>query len=1581
MKTFAPPYRIILCAGALGCLRPAFSEEKEKAAPKNATEQKAPAEDRIKKAYESYTPAFVTSIHNEKGALRSWLREKKVMDLSSEKKFFTLNQIQEDSRANALVLAGIEKEEAGLYREALKIYQTLFDTILNKYPNMLYRVSPYGVFVPVSQYVQRRILKFPKEDLTFYRTLHDSKAKTAFEQARRQYSLAGFSEILDTMMATSYGDNTLLELGNAALDTGHYLEAMEHFTSIRDYFPHSECVTPELSLRIAYCKKMLGLKHTPTGTKPQKSLLTSDQLSSFQKVVATAKFEKPPYHIQRASGTNVAANDYTLYPPTADPMGHAVPQWSKKVPSSRLSSIVYSHPVVSKISALYRHKNIIYCRSLLNGELRWKNDLGGRAVWQDPYEHQWPQEDVLVQDGLVFTPMYKNGPSLVALDEVTGQMKWAYGPISPSSQEEANIRFEATPAGGPRTIFAGYVLDNIEGETHTDSEYGLMAFDSTTGRIRWRTALCRMLPGKFAARDVIDRRNRIRSFCSPPLYHQGTVYYTTNAGAIAAVDGQSGRIKWLMRYPYHPGIHDATRRFGRYPGSKSPGAASRTPALWYPQRPLMIGENLYMLPVDTGFMLCMERHSGKVKWMRMRSQWIWARNTASEAGYFMGPLSSGELLFVYSGRKSNVQLVDPNNGKTLWQSPEYIMRDEHPVMKYTGWIQERGPNPIDINSQFFRTAARPFLTTDDKLYIPNHCWKGVWWWGKVPGIVNQHTEIDLKTKKVLNRRRHYGDELLSVASRYIQDLAPKYVKTLEALPHKDKKILEVLRKDKEVAADSTPVNKYGPFRPYSRITFKRFGVLFELRMSAQDLSMIYDRSAVAKALKVRTDPDAYFARAELAFTEARYDEVAELLQTCLSKISSEDLDFRAAVNQLLYRVARTLARSSIRAKKIDKELEHCLGMRRTATTVAREIESLFAITEAAERKGDWAASARGLHSIIRAYGQRGYPIPSAAAAYSKQILSTAHKVLDNGEAFVKGSMYESQLSRSLKLIKQGMPLYVSSVTPLHKNLTVRAGDLATARLINLQQRSPEFAKAFADQAVEKLEGKDLEEQLHRLWEFPATPSSQKILDSLFASAAKEQDAESRRRLWRLSDVARVCNLSVAKKYQALVHATPLTPTYKAVAGDWKPNEYDLKDEQGTAWLVMERQGNTNLDPQRLFLAGRIKKRLDNRFILRCMDLRSGKVLWEGQEQRGKRWSRELRLKDRGQEAGFFKAFVHRELVMVHGLYDVLAFNLSDGKLRWRYRVPFNFEIKNAVMSNDLLILAGETETVALYTPTDQSNGEVAWQAKEEGGIYIPPYFHGDRLVSVRKLPFNVTVRYRATGRMVGRLELPDLSLNADHPLLEEGPKAMPAAHDQHLLVVTDSWYYIALDINTLSVLWKRLIDQNDVTREPMIRFTLKGNYLAVLKEDYIDKAMYLLSSQTGDILWKTDPKNSKSPQPLHSVLIEGERLYGIGVHPGQSFYVVGHDCKTGAYLFKHEQKGYFEQPEVELKPHLYGNQLIVRVRDRQDFEINVFDTSKKGNRIHVLQSKGAQPFGVHGRVSEAVQDGRPILFGEYTLGF
>ncbi|MCK6475018.1 MAG: PQQ-binding-like beta-propeller repeat protein [Planctomycetes bacterium] len=1579
-----------LCLAVPGAWAGQRKKEKEEEAPKPApTEQpkeETPAEtptetpkgpvhkvkDPYQDPYAGGKPDYLDVANQAKNGRGLWAFTDKEMERSEEKSFYTLSLINIEDRAEALVKKGIEKEQNGEFRDALQQYQQ----VIEKFPNALFRISEFGIFVPVSQYVQRRILNFPKPDLEFYRQKYNAIARESYEQARRNFSLIGLSEIVDTMLATSYGDRALLELGNAALDTGHFLEALEHFSSIRDYFPFSDVQNKELDLKIAYCHKMLGDKAAPAGTSSgDGGTLTADQIAQLKKVIATARYEKPPFHSQLASAPHIAQDDYNLLTPTDDPIGIKEPVWSFDQPGSRLDFYTFVQPVVTDTSVVYRHKNIVYARSILNGELRWINDLGGRATWQSFQERQYPQEDLLVQDGLVFTCISKGGPSLVALDEVTGQLRWAYGPMVASNEEEARMRFEAAPAGGPRTVYAGYVLDNIEGQTHTDSEYGLIAFDSASGRVRWRQRLCRLQPGKFSGGFAESRRNRIRSFTSPPLYSEGTVYYNTNAGVIAAMDARSGRVKWLMRYPYYPSVHDATRQFGEAEVVQYTRIWARphSPMFWFNQRPLLVGEDLYVAPVDVNLLMKMNRRSGKVIWSAQKgvNDPKARMHGSGDTSYFMGPITTGELLVVHSGRNKELgssftsptaMLLDSRTGKPVWACDDPIGPEKHPVLNYgikidKNWAQGHG---LGLSRHNYQVSARPLLTDDDKLYIPAFTYMGYPIFDHVSNLVC----VDLKAKKIFDRRRYIAGNILGACNTAIETIAPTVLKGLMDLPHKDARANEDIRITKEISEDSVPVNDQGPFLPFSRVTFKRYGVLFELRISPRDVYMIYDRNAVKQALAKRTDPEAQFAKAELAVADAQLNQAADLLNGCLNTINPEDLDFRAAVNQLLFRVHKRIARSGIRAGNVDKELEHDLGMSRTAGTLAEEIETLFALSEAYERKGDLNAAARCLRSVISTYGHHEYPVPAIFSLNPAQILEAAQGVLGRAKTFVAGSLYKDEFSRSAALFEKGLPLYLSTVSPLPKTLTLRAAELASARLVLLQAKSEEFKKKFESVAGQWLSGRPPEEQMHRLPEFPGTESAQKVLNTLLSANAQKNDEDARRRMWLLGDLARVGRLQVPDANLAQVRAPSAFAEPKPLAMPQQDRSKELEGSEGAMWMVLERQGNHAQSPELLFLGARVKKKLDNKFTLTCIDLAKNETRWETQD---------IRLKGVGDEPGFEEAFVQGDVVVVHGLYDVLAFGLADGKLRWRYRVPFDFEIKHALASGDELVIFGKAETMALHIPTPNENGELMWQEKEQGDMYIAPYFDGDYLVSVRKLPYNVTVRYRATGKLIGRMEMPDLLMLADHPLIDDGPKELPAAHDGNILFLTDSWYYICIDTRKLAVVWKRLIDNNDVTREPAMRFFCSQEYFCVLKEDYDVDTIYMLSAKSGDVLWSYDPKDGKSPKPMHSAVVVGPNIYGLGVHPGQGYYFVGRECATGKRLFETKVEGYQGKPEATLVPQAYGEYFVVRVKDRQDFEIRVFD-KKVGKEIHAIKVKGAGDFGVHGQISSTVQNGRAIMF-------
>jgi outer membrane protein assembly factor BamB len=580
------------------------------------------------------------------------------------------------------------------------------------------------------------------------------------------------------------------------------------------------------------------------------------------------------------------------------------------------------------------------------------------------------------------------------------------------------------------------------------------------------------------------------------------------------------------------------------------------------------------------------------------------------------------------------------------------------------------------------------------------------------------------------------------------------------------------------------------------------------------------------------------------------------------------------------------------------------------------------------------------------------------------------------------------LNEATGLLAAAVPTYFGALSPLDKDLTVRADEWAAMRLNRLRMRSRTFSANLEKAAREALTRRSSDERLARLLEFPGTRAAQQALEALLAEADRKgttrvaslrEAADRRKHLWRLADMARIAGLSLPDAFRARLLAPPPTRADPPPAFPLENRIQNIEEARGTAWLVLERRGDRATRPDLAFLGGRVKKKLDTKFVLTAMNLATGKPTWKAREKRGDTWFDEIRLQDKGNEPGFFEAFVHDDIVIVHGLFDVLAFDLANGKLRWRYKVPFAFEIQHAIKSGDLLILAGEKETLALYLGTRDPRGEVVWQEREQGDPYGAPYLHDNRLITVRRMPFNLTTRYRSTGRLIGRLALPDLSLHKAHPLLKEGPAALPVAHDGNRLVVTDREYYIMLDVERMRVLWKRLIDANDWTPSPPLRFELNGDYFAVLKRDYDIGTIYMLSSRTGEVLWHTDPKNRRSPRPIHSMLIRDGKLYGILPRDGQRFFFVGMDCRTGKPLFRpNEQKGYSADPTVRLRHALHGNCVAAEIRDRQDFELKAFDVGN-GKLRHEIDVKAAGRFGEHGRASGTVQNGIMVLLGGHEM--
>lgn len=199
-----------------------------------------------------------------------------------------------------------------------------------------------------------------------------------------------------------------------------------------------------------------------------------------------------------------------------------------------------------------------------------------------------------------------------------------------------------------------------------------------------------------------------------------------------------------------------------------------------------------------------------------------------------------------------------------------------------------------------------------------------------------------------------------------------------------------------------------------------------------------------------------------------------------------------------------------------------------------------------------------------------------------------------------------------------------------------------------------------------------------------------------------------------------------------------------------------------------------------------------------------------------------------------------------------------------------------------------------------------------------------------------------------------------------------------LLASANGWYYILIDTARMEIVWKRLIDNNDATKPPALRFAVGDKYVAVLKEDYDQKATHMLSAETGELLWSTDPKDSQSPRPLHSMFIHDDRVYGIEPHPGQAFYFAARECASGKLIFQTEVPGYQAKPQVTLLPGFHGEHMVVRTADRQDFELKAFNLTN-GKLDYTLKMKGVGPYDIHGRLSTTVQNGRLVMLSKNKM--
>ncbi|MCX7806500.1 MAG: PQQ-like beta-propeller repeat protein, partial [Planctomycetota bacterium] len=266
----------------------------------------------------------------------------------------------------------------------------------------------------------------------------------------------------------------------------------------------------------------------------------------------------------------------------------------------------------------------------------------------------------------------------------------------------------------------------------------------------------------------------------------------------------------------------------------------------------------------------------------------------------------------------------------------------------------------------------------------------------------------------------------------------------------------------------------------------------------------------------------------------------------------------------------------------------------------------------------------------------------------------------------------------------------------------------------------------------------------------------------------------------------------------------------------------------------------------------------------------------------------------------------------------------------------------------------------------QYDGRVVWETAETGAPYREPLAREDVMISVRTSPSGVTFRSLGSGRLIAHAELPELLATREHPILPSGGEETPMSFDGRTLLLTDGWDYIAVDGTSNRIKWQKRIEGVDRTSPLPLPFRIRvdGAEIYCLKRSYDTHAMEVFDTETGALLWNR-VENKKQPV-IYSAVFDEKNIYGLHHEPDiKSVTVIGLDRRSGREVLFWRKAGY-EEPEILMDDEMHGRHLAIRVRDKQNFAVILFNVDARKVDAE-LKATGSGSFGNYGEVSYAVQ--------------
>jgi len=190
--------------------------------------------------------------------------------------------------------------------------------------------------------------------------------------------------------------------------------------------------------------------------------------------------------------------------------------------------------------------------------------------------------------------------------------------------------FEGSPLVDGSNVYIAMRKSDVRPQAH------VAAFDVETGQRRWRTMICAAeTPGGGQIDEITHNLLTLE---------QGTLYYNTNLGAVAAISARDGRLQWATLYP-------------RAKKAGPDGQDKRTAHFYRDLNPCIYYRGkLLVAPADCESIFALDANSGEL---------VWDSHLPEDVVHLLG-VGHGNLLA--SG--DTLWWIDAERGKVLKRWPD-----------------------------------------------------------------------------------------------------------------------------------------------------------------------------------------------------------------------------------------------------------------------------------------------------------------------------------------------------------------------------------------------------------------------------------------------------------------------------------------------------------------------------------------------------------------------------------------------------------------------------------------------------------------------------------------------------------------------------------------------------------------------------------------------------------------------------------------------------------------------------------------------------------------------------------------------